>query len=119
PTPAATIYGFAVALGLREQKLKGEEHQEAADERVALIHPDAPLTLRVLLEREARRMAGYRHGREITDSFLSLLVNQPLQGLEQRCQSYLQQQDDPRLSEIFAHLQQIALMQLAGGHVNA
>ncbi|MCZ7024317.1 hydrogenase, partial [Salmonella enterica subsp. enterica] len=69
PTPAATIYGFAVALGLLEQKLKAEDHQEAADERVALIHPDAPLTLRVLLEREARRMAGYRHGREITDRF--------------------------------------------------
>lgn len=60
-------------------------------------------------------MAGYRQGREITDHFLSLLVNQPLQGLAQRCQSYLNQQDDPRLSEIFACLQQIALMQLAGG----
>ncbi|WP_404273730.1 NADH-quinone oxidoreductase subunit B family protein [Yersinia intermedia] len=115
PTPAATIYGFAVALGLLEQKLKGEEHQETADERVALIHPDAPLNLRVLLEREARRMAGYRQGREITDSFLSLLVNQPLPEFEQRCQHYLRQQDDPRLSEIFASLQHIAQIQLAGG----
>ncbi|WP_186374658.1 NADH-quinone oxidoreductase subunit B family protein [Yersinia rohdei] len=119
PTPAATIYGFAVALGLLEQKLKGEESHEVAGEKVALIHPDAPLNLRVLLEREARRMAGYRQGREITDSFLSLLVNQPLQELEQRCQSYLKQQDDPRLSEIFANLQHIAQLQLAGGRINA
>ena len=102
-------------MGLLEQKLKGEEHQETADERVALIHPDAPLNLRVLLEREARRMAGYRQGREITDSFLSLLVNQPLPEFEQRCQHYLRQQDDPRLSEIFASLQHIAQIQLAGG----
>ena len=26
PTPAATIYGFAVALGLLDTKLKGESH---------------------------------------------------------------------------------------------
>ncbi|WJV52315.1 NADH-quinone oxidoreductase subunit B family protein [Prodigiosinella aquatilis] len=114
PTPAATIYGFAVALGLLEQKLHGSDHTQGDNEKATLIHPDVPLDLRILLEREARRMAGYWQGREISDSFLALLENQPLEGLDQRIKAYLQQHNDPRLTEIFGQLQQIYLSLLNG-----
>ncbi|WP_192458279.1 NADH-quinone oxidoreductase subunit B family protein [Musicola keenii] len=117
PTPAATIYGFAVALGLLEQKLHGQSHQQGEDEKAALIHPDVPPDLRVLLEREARRMAGYRQGREISDRFLGLLENQPLAGFEQRVDSWLQQHNDPRLTEIVGQLLQIYHAMLSGAIV--
>ncbi|MEE3649850.1 MULTISPECIES: NADH-quinone oxidoreductase subunit B family protein [unclassified Brenneria] len=114
PSPAATIYGFAVALGLLEQKLHGSDYRQAEQEKAALIHPDVPLDLRVLLEREARRMAGYRQGREISDAFLARLENQPLDGLDRRIADWLQQQNDPRLTEIVGQLQQIYLALLNG-----
>lgn len=114
PTPAATIYGFAVALGLLEQKLHGSDHQQSEHEKVALIHPDVSLDLRILLEREARRMAGYRQGREISDEFLARLENQSLEGLDQRIANWLQEQNDPRLNEIVGQLQQIYLSLLNG-----
>ncbi|QTF09103.1 NADH-quinone oxidoreductase subunit B family protein [Brenneria izadpanahii] len=114
PTPAATIYGFAVALGLLEQKLHGSDHQQADDEKAALIHPGVPLDLRVLLEREARRMAGYRQGREICDAFLARMEQQSLDGLDQRIGDWLQQHNDPRLNEIVGRLQQIYLSLLKG-----
>src|SRR5512147_824662 len=63
PTPAATIYGFAQALGLLGQKLKAGSHVEKEDEHAAIRHPGIPHTLLVDLEREARRMAGYWQGR--------------------------------------------------------
>ena len=75
PTPAATIYGFAVALGLLNQKLKGQDHVEEDNERVQLLLPSIPLATRVMIEREARRQAGYYQGREISDRFLTLLEN--------------------------------------------
>ena len=64
PTPAATIYGFALALGMLGQKLKASRHVEADDEHVAPAHPAIPFRLRVALEREARRMPGYRQARK-------------------------------------------------------
>ncbi|MEC5344522.1 NADH-quinone oxidoreductase subunit B family protein [Brenneria populi] len=114
PTPAATLYGFAVALGLLEQKLHGSEHRQGEDETAALIHPHAPLDLRVLLEREARRMAGYRQGREICDAFLARLENQPPEGFDRRIRDWLQAHNDPRLNEIVGRLQHIYLSLLKG-----
>ncbi|PWC13541.1 hydrogenase [Brenneria roseae subsp. americana] len=114
PTPGATIYGFAVALGLLEQKLHGSDHHQSGNEQAALIHPDVPLDLRILLEREARRMAGYRQGREISDAFLARLENQPLDGLDRRIASWLQEHNDPRLNEIVGQLQQIYLSLVRG-----
>jgi formate hydrogenlyase subunit 7 len=107
PTPAATIYGFAMALGLLDQKIKGQQHDETQGEATVLLHPGVPQPLRVLLDREARRMAGYRYGRQIADRFMQLLTaNSPLP-VEQRISGYLQQQDDLRLSEIVGNLQLI------------
>lgn len=104
PTPAATIYGFAVALGLLEQKLKGENHLEQADEKAALLLPGIPLHTRVLIEREARRLAGYYQGRIISDRFLSLLASASMDAATLRLEEWLQQESDPRLREIVACL---------------
>jgi hydrogenase-4 component I len=104
PTPAATIYGFAVALGLLEQKLKGENHLEQVDEKAALLLPGIPLHTRVLIEREARRLAGYYQGRIISDRFLSLLAGASMDAATLRLEEWLQQESDPRLREIVACL---------------
>jgi hydrogenase-4 component I len=100
PTPAATIYGFAVALGLLEQKLKGENHLEQANEKAALLLPGIPLHTRVLIEREARRLAGYYQGRIISDRFLSLLAGASMDAATLRLEEWLKQESDPRLREI-------------------
>jgi Ni,Fe-hydrogenase III small subunit len=104
PTPAATIFGFAMALGLLGQKLKASHHVQADDEHVQPRHPQVPLALRIQIEREARRMAGYWHGQRIAEKFLDLLDGDP-QHAEQAVQAYLEQQADPRLAEIVARLQ--------------
>ncbi|NXZ86453.1 NADH-quinone oxidoreductase subunit B family protein [Serratia fonticola] len=104
PTPAATLYGFAVALGLLEQKLKGENHLEQVDEKASLLLPGIPLHTRVLIEREARRLAGYYQGRIISDRFLSLLAGVSMDAATLRLEEWLKQENDPRLREIVACL---------------
>lgn len=100
PTPAATLYGFAVALGLLEQKLKGKNHLEQAGEKAALLLPTIPLATRVLIEREARRLAGYHQGRIISDRFLSLLERARPDSILNHMEQWLKQDNDPRLREI-------------------
>jgi formate hydrogenlyase subunit 7 len=111
PTPAATIYGFALALGLLDQKLKAQHHKQAPDEEAAVTHPHVPLQLRIALEREARRMAGYRQGRLLVNRFMSMLASTDAAPFPQRLQNYLDKEDDPRLTEIFERLNDIVLGQ--------
>ncbi len=113
PTPSATIYGFAMALGLLGQKLKASHHVQADDEYVRPRYPEIPLGLRVDIERESRRMAGYWHGKRIADSFLDLIAAPDFQA-DQSIQNCLAQQDDPRLTEIFSRLQEIYLAHSKG-----
>ncbi len=108
PTPPATIYGFAMALGILGQKLKATHHGSCDEERVQPRHPDIPLALRIDVEREARRMAGYWHGSRIAGSFLDL-ISHPEDEVEPTIREYLKQQDDPRLTEIFARLHDLYL----------
>jgi formate hydrogenlyase subunit 7 len=107
PTPPATIYGFALALGMLDQKLKASQHVEAPDEQVAISHPHVPYTLRIALEREARRMAGYRQGREIADSFITLLDHDDAKPVAQRVAEFVARENDPRLTEIVRSLEAI------------
>ncbi|GKX53337.1 NADH-quinone oxidoreductase subunit B family protein [Budvicia aquatica] len=107
PTPAATIYGFAMALGLLDQKLKLNNHTESESEQAMLRFPSLPPDLRVALEREARRMAGYRQGGNIANEFMQLLAQDSAQPVNDRIYQYIKQHDDPRLSEIVTHLQEI------------
>ena len=107
PTPAATIYGFAVALGLLDQKLKGVNHQQQANEKASLLLPQTLPELRILVEREARRLAGYRQGREISDHFLGLLQNGDANTVAGNIAQWLQSADDPRLTDIVHRLQSL------------
>lgn len=107
PTPAATIYGFAVALGLLGQKLHESHHIQAEQERVPTRHPAIPPDLRVRIEREARRMAGYWHGKRIAETFLDFIATQGSQPVSIKLQDYLAGQADPRLAEIFSCLAQL------------
>jgi Ni,Fe-hydrogenase III small subunit len=106
PTPPATVYGFAMALGLLSQKLKATHHVRAEDEHTLPRHPEIPSALRVEIEREARRMAGYWHGKRIAEAFFDLM-NSDSQHVEKKVQDYFQQQDDPRLTEIMTRLEGI------------
>ncbi|PWC36080.1 NADH-quinone oxidoreductase subunit B family protein [Azospirillum sp. TSO35-2] len=119
PTPAATIHGFAVALGLLDQKLKAETHIEGAGEAAALAHPGIPYALRVPLEREARRMAGYRQGRDIVEEFLALLEAQATAPgtvtLPERMGAFIAGEHDPRRAEIFTRLAEVVHQTIRGG----
>jgi len=106
PTPAATIYGFAMALGMLGQKMKATRHIQSEDERAVPRHPQIPLTLRVAVERECRRMAGYVHGKQIAEAFLNLLADDA-EHVDGNLQDYLNRQDDPRLTEIMTRLHAI------------
>ncbi|PKU22362.1 NADH-quinone oxidoreductase subunit B family protein [Telmatospirillum siberiense] len=115
PTPPATIYGFAVALGLLEQKLKAETHVEAEGEAAPLAHPSIPYDLRVQLERQARQMAGYRQGRTIVEEFLSVLEARDATPVERRIAKLAGGEGDPRRAEIFAELAGTFSRMLTGG----
>jgi hydrogenase-4 component I len=104
PTPPATIHGFAVALGLLQQKMKAVQHVQADGEHSRLIFPEVPLSLRIEIERAARRMAGYWHGKKISETFLSFVQGDGSDGIATGLSEYLDAQDDPRLSEIMGQL---------------
>lgn len=111
PTPPATIHGFAVALGLLNQKMKAEHHIQQEGEHSQLLHPGIPLDLRIEVERTARRMAGYWHGKRIADTFLGFIKDGDLNQAANDLQAYLRQQDDPRLTEIMHSLEAAFLSQ--------
>lgn len=104
PTPAATIHGFAVALGLLEQKLHAVDHIQTPDETASVNWPALPLALRVTLERQARQLAGYRQGREIVDHLFALLSEGEIGQRAARVNAWLQQAADPRLTVIVQQL---------------
>lgn len=104
PTPAATLYGFAMALGLLGQKLHASQHMEGATEQVPLRHPDIPSALRISIEREARRMAGYWQGKHIAESFLQILEDKSRPRAE-AVQAWVAERADPRLTEIVTRLE--------------
>ena len=102
PTPAATLYGFAMALGLLEQKIHARGPGELDEQPAEILHGDMVQPLRVKVDREARRLAGYRYGRQIADDFLTQLG----QGEEQVAR-WLEAENDPRLNEIVSHLNHV------------
>jgi hydrogenase-4 component I len=106
PTPGATIYGFAMALGLLGQKLKEKNHVEAEGDKSAVAHPGAPLDVRVKIERQARLLAGYVQGRQISDQFVDLLEKNDLQTMPQLIEDWCVKADDPRLRSIVTCLKE-------------
>ena len=114
PTPAATIYGFAVALGLLEQKLTGKSHDQTGNKQASLLFPNAPLDTRVLVEREARRLAGYYQGRLISDKVIELFENSTAYEFDLKLDAWLEKEDDPRLTEVVHELQKVCLRSTQG-----
>jgi len=104
------VYGFALALGLLKQKVQAEHYVEQAGEPLPSRFPTVPLDLRVAVEREARRMAGYWHGKKIADQFLEQLASSDgSQAVASKLTDLLARENDPRLSEIMNRLHQIYL----------
>ncbi|HDC4589122.1 TPA: hydrogenase, partial [Enterobacter kobei] len=87
-----------------DQKLKGQNHTEVDNEQASLLLPSIPLDTRVMIEREARRLAGYYQGRQISDHFLTLLDGATVQEVSGRVDEWLRQANDPRLAEIVKRL---------------
>lgn len=104
PTPPGTIYGFAIALGLLGQKIKAARYVQEENDRSEVRYPHLPLNLRVGVERQARRMAGYWHGRRIADAFLQRVDPHDPTATLQAVTVYVREQDDPRLREIMDSL---------------
>lgn len=113
PTPQATIYGFAMALGLLDQKLHETTHVEGENEVVPLPHPDVPYALRVALERRARQMAGYLQGRACAEEFMAALEAEEPASLDMRITRLIAGEKDPRRAEIFAQLRMVFTGMLA------
>lgn len=99
PTPYATIYGFATALGLLKQKITGE-HYSGEEETVALPFPGVHPVMQKEIQRKARRLCGYWQGKRIAEHYIQLLVESP-QNLEKRLDAYLEKKEDPRLAEVY------------------
>lgn len=58
--------------------------------------------LRVRIDRAARRLAGYRYGRQIADSYMTNLTTGG-----DAVQQWLSAENDPRLTEIVTNLEQL------------
>lgn len=75
---------------------------ELDEQPTELLHADMVQPLRVRIDREARRLAGYRYGRQIADDYMRLLGQGDSQVLR-----WLEAEKDPRLTEIVTHLNQV------------
>lgn len=106
PTPAATLYGFAMALGLLEQKIHARPASEQDQQPARILHAAMVQPLRVRIDRAARRLAGYRYGRQIADNFMHKLT-----AGNGAVQQWLAEENDPRLTEIVTHLENLVQME--------
>lgn len=115
PTPAATIYGFAMALGLLEQKLHGKSTDQTETATPSIIHSGIPFSVRVLVEREARVLAGYYQGKKISDKIMSILETTTAYEFDNKIEQWLIEENDPRLTEVVIALKETCAKALQGG----
>lgn len=113
PTPAQTVYGFAVALGLLDQKQHELHLVEEGVGQAAIAYADIPYKLRVELEREARRLSGYRQGRDIGDRFFDAIVD--CDDVMANIDDLIAMEPDPRQVEVFTELKGILEARTIGG----
>lgn len=106
PTPAQTIYGFAMTLGLLGQKLKHKEEFEKPGEQATLRFSDVPYKVRTTLEKEARLYSGYLQGGNLAEEFLTTLESNP-GNVMGAVSSLVASQSDPRRAEVYAHLGEV------------
>ena len=118
PTPAQTIYGFAIALGLLGQKLKHKDEIETVANTAKLAYADIPYKVRTTLEREARLYSGYAMGHDLGDEFLKSI--QASQDALANIAELIAGEKDPRKVEVFNHLRDTLLeMVVAPGQEDA
>lgn len=115
PSPAQTIYGFAMALGLLDQKLHAEHYVEQGQTHAPIPHKEIPYNLRVRLECEARLMSGYRYGRQLAGQFMDVMLDTE-QGVDvmDRINRFIAEQTDPRRVEVYMTLKQTVEQMVMG-----
>lgn len=113
PSPAQTIYGFAMALGMLGQKLHRKETIEAPGEAAKIAYADVPYSLRVEIERDARLMSGYLQGRDLADDFLKA-ISAPDVDVLASADRLIAATDDPRRAEVYAGFKELLLKKVIG-----
>ncbi|AOQ25167.1 Formate hydrogenlyase subunit 7 [Moorella thermoacetica] len=108
PTPGATIYGLGLALDLLQQKMKGKQYTEKEVARITPQYAGVSPDLARDIEREARRLSGYLHGRRITEKYLQFVREDPL-AVDQKIKELVKQEKDSRLAEVYLSLHKIYL----------
>ena len=88
PTPAATIHGLAVALGLLQQKIHAVDYRDPTGVTMQPLWPQIPPLQRIAIERE-RLPSSARYVRITTGD---------------RVNTWLRDADDPRLNSIVQQL---------------
>lgn len=102
PSPAQTVYGFAIALGLLGQKLHHTETVEQPGEQAPLRYEDIPYKLRTKLERDARLYSGYRYGQDLSDAFLSACEQDG--SVMGNVSELIKNESDPRKREVYTKM---------------
>lgn len=108
PSPPATIYGFACALGLLDQKLHASHHVAPAGEAALVPFPAMPYKVRTAFEREARRMSGYYYGKQIVDEFMMALIKDKNDALG-AADALIERETDTRKRAVFMDLKALLL----------
>jgi len=103
PSPAQTIYGFAIALGLLDQKLHHTEIAEKPNEQAPLPFESIPYKVRTAIQRKARLLSGYRSGKDLSDEFMEALSSGGVDALA-GVEALISKQTDPRCVEILEAL---------------
>lgn len=86
---------------LLQQKIHAVDYRDPTGVTMQPLWPQIPPSQRIAIEREARRLAGYRQGREICDRLLRHLSDDPTGN---RVNTWLRDADDPRLNSIVQQL---------------
>lgn len=105
PTPAQTIYGFAIALGLLDQKLHHSEIVEKPNEFAPIPFEAVPYKVRTAIQRKARLMSGYRSGKDLSDEFMQALQKGG-NDVFANISALIAKQSDPRRREILLDLKE-------------
>ena len=104
PSPAQTIYGFAIALGLMSQKLKHKEEVAEPGVQARLAFEDIPYKVRTTIERQARLYSGYRYGRDLADTFLEAMRAEG--SVFANVDALIAGEGDPRKVEVYLKLRE-------------
>lgn len=108
PTPAQTIYGFAIALGLLGQKLHHTDIVQQPGEQAPLRFADVPYKARIALEKQARMMSGYRYGQDLSDEFMAAMEaggNDVMGSVS----ALINNQSDPRRKEVYSSMRDVLI----------